>query len=649
MTARPWLMDRKPHLVAAVVLGLLLWIARDSAGLRRLDDLLFDARAAWAARTPWPRTIPPPQDILLVDIDEASLEALDDYVGQWPWPRIVHARLVEFASAARVIGFDILFLGQDRRQPVYDQRFAETMRDMGRVVLACHRAPGAGASPRWSMPEPALAEAAAAVGHVAVMEHSVALVRDHQPLLADGDRPRPSLPLAMVQVAETADGSSPESGAFPSGPTRRLGLDSNTRLRFVMPVPEAFDRIPFLDVMRWWQQEDRQPMLDHPERERFRDRSVLVGLSAAGTPHDLVATTLGPMPGVYVNAAVLHAMQTGAVWRMSGPVGDAILLAIALVLPVALHWRPRARTLGAWLGGPLLGAALALLLADSLRWMPGLVLPGLGYAGMTAVAATVYAARETRRRQQLLALEAAKQRFTDMLVHDLKGRMAGISMALQVLERSLPDHPDRAASMLGTASVSSQRMMEQIHALLDIRRLQEGRLPVRLANRSGRALVESVLHENQAAADMMNVGFDLDAHDPPIRVDPDILGRMVSNLVWNAVQHADQGSTVRIAWRDGDDGAGPALHVANDGPRVPPEDLDRLFTAFVTGTLDQDARGSMRSTGLGLAFVRLGAEAHGGAVSLHSPWRNGQGVEVVLQLPPVSPTDGASVHPVAPR
>src|SRR5689334_11972213 len=94
--------------------------------LQRADNLLYDFTV---------RTLPSPSshEIAIVAIDEESLSAL----GQWPWPRRVHAQLIArlTQAQARVIGMDILFAEADDRDPEGDRLLAKAMRLHGRVVL----------------------------------------------------------------------------------------------------------------------------------------------------------------------------------------------------------------------------------------------------------------------------------------------------------------------------------------------------------------------------------------------------------------------------------------------------------------------------------------------------------------------------------
>ena len=113
------------YLILALVL-LAVWLV-DQGWLHVFDPLrarLSDARLARHALHS-----EPDRDIVLIDIDERSLAEMSDSVGRWPWPRSVHAELVEGIERQRprAIVFDILFSDPDRARPEGDQYFAEVI------------------------------------------------------------------------------------------------------------------------------------------------------------------------------------------------------------------------------------------------------------------------------------------------------------------------------------------------------------------------------------------------------------------------------------------------------------------------------------------------------------------------------------------
>ena len=107
--------------------------------------------------------------------------------------------------------------------------------------------------------------------------------------------------------------------------------------------------------------------------------------------------------------------------------------------------------------------------------------------------------------------------------------------------------------------------------------------------------------------------------------DPDALGRLLVNLLDNAVRHAASAVSVSVRAQDG----WAVLVVADDGPGIAAEDTERAFGRF-SRLDDARSRDGQEGAGLGLAIVRSTAEAHGGSVTLGDA---GPGLRATVRLP----------------
>ncbi len=257
----------------------------------------------------------------------------------------------------------------------------------------------------------------------------------------------------------------------------------------------------------------------------------------------------------------------------------------------------------------------------------------LGLGGATLLQGTLSWSEERRRRRHLEAVEAARRQFTDMLVHDLKRRMSSILMSLSVLEDTGAVDTERRGILTETIRASAERMLLLTGNLLDIRKMEEchfvlHREPVDIGE-----LVRICLREHRGACDLSGVAVHPGGPEG-VRVDADrgILLRVLANLLWNALQHAPEGSVIELGWTASCDTL-VALHVANRGSVIPPGDLARVFTAFIADEVVPE-NSLVANTGLGLTFCKLAVEAHGGAIKLASPWPgHDDGVRVDVTLP----------------
>ena len=244
----------------------------------------------------------------------------------------------------------------------------------------------------------------------------------------------------------------------------------------------------------------------------------------------------------------------------------------------------------------------------------------------------------------LARLDAAfdsQRRFVANASHELRTPLAVIRTEVDV---TLGD-PAASTAELRTmgevvrdASVRADRLVD---ALLLLAR-SEGQTRSGLQHREPVDLAGLVPAAVAAvAAEASARGLAMTAHTAPTRVegDPQLLERLVGNLVENAVRHNVQGGWVTVSTGTGTGtgtgfgtgtGTGPGawLTVANTGPVLPPDEVDELFQPFRRGGT---ARTGSRGAGLGLSIVRGVASAHGGAVDA-TP-REGGGLEVTVRLP----------------
>ncbi|MGA8052686.1 MAG: CHASE2 domain-containing protein, partial [Burkholderiales bacterium] len=152
---------------ALVLLVLVPLLLTDVLG--RADLVIYD----WCVRS---FARPPRQDIVIVAVDEPSLQRL----GRWPWSRRVHAQLVDRLTRfeARSVALDLLFVEPEVGDPEADRALAAAIAANGRVVLPVAPARlGGGLATGELKPLPELAQAAARLGHVDVRLDDDAIAR----------------------------------------------------------------------------------------------------------------------------------------------------------------------------------------------------------------------------------------------------------------------------------------------------------------------------------------------------------------------------------------------------------------------------------------------------------------------------------------
>lgn len=229
--------------------------------------------------------------------------------------------------------------------------------------------------------------------------------------------------------------------------------------------------------------------------------------------------------------------------------------------------------------------------------------------------------RDTTERHRLRRLREDMQ---NMLVHDLRNPLSAIEMAMSFLDQS-ETLADGEREVVQLAQRNSARAVMLVTGILDVARLESGRLPLEQRPAPLKPLVDQVvdsmrpLSTQRAVAIQSYVPVDL----PPAWVDERLVLRVLQNLLDNALKFAPDQSEVRIS--AGVQGDFLRVAIADQGPGIEPALQQQLFEKFVRG--DHHRKGS----GLGLAFCRLAVEAHGGEIGIEST--GAKGTTLVLTLP----------------
>ncbi|MCP3144072.1 HAMP domain-containing histidine kinase [Pyxidicoccus sp. QH1ED-7-1] len=200
-------------------------------------------------------------------------------------------------------------------------------------------------------------------------------------------------------------------------------------------------------------------------------------------------------------------------------------------------------------------------------------------------------------------------------------------MTLSWMEQELPPGKGVLSDSVRTGLAVTARLDRMISDLMDVPRLEEGRLePRRVPFRVDR-LLEEVRSSLEGAARARKLTLDVAAPEALELVgDSELLVRVVENLASNALRYTPTGGRVRL-----EAGVAPEcrwLAVRNDGPPIAPETRARIFDKFVQGEAEKDSR---RGYGLGLYFCRLATEAHGGQLSVEDT--PGWPTSFVVRLP----------------
>jgi signal transduction histidine kinase len=218
-------------------------------------------------------------------------------------------------------------------------------------------------------------------------------------------------------------------------------------------------------------------------------------------------------------------------------------------------------------------------------------------------------------------LERSRRETQRLVSHELKTPLASIAGFGAMLERYELDREEQRR-VAGLIRGEADRLGRMVVSFLDLERLGSGRWPAerRLLDLSN--LAARRCQSLEASRDGAVLRFDAPAA-ATILADPELVERLVDNLVGNALKFSPAGAPVEVTV--GSDPAGVSLQVRDRGPGIPEEALPRLFERFfrVPGS-------STPGTGLGLALVREIAEWHGAEIRVSSAFRQGSTFTVIF-------------------
>jgi len=231
--------------------------------------------------------------------------------------------------------------------------------------------------------------------------------------------------------------------------------------------------------------------------------------------------------------------------------------------------------------------------------------------------------------QRILELEELRDSLIYMIVHDLRTPLTSIIGGLQLVVDA--DFEQRLTEEFVSAGlVSAKRLLEMVNTLLDINKMEKGELVElelgevdfnQLAEEAGKQLGGLIIEHNH------ELELELDPRCPPIWADAEKLQRVIVNLLGNAVQFTPAGGHIRLQSQCTGDML--QFSVSDDGPGIPEEEQDRIFEKF--GQAATRREGHKYSTGLGLTFCKMVAEAHGGRIWVDS--EPGKGSTFSVSIP----------------
>jgi len=229
---------------------------------------------------------------------------------------------------------------------------------------------------------------------------------------------------------------------------------------------------------------------------------------------------------------------------------------------------------------------------------------------------------------RLKEVDEMKSEFVHTVSHEFRSPLTSIRMALDLLleDKNLDEEQQE---LLEAAEEDSQRLMALVEDLLDLSKLESGRLELDFQATQVNELIESAARTLRSQAEEKDIDLNVEpAQDvAEIWADSHKTTWVLTNLIGNAIRYTDSGGEVTVESRSGKNQV--YVSVSDTGSGIPPEYQDKIFEKFVR-VGDDDSIGS----GLGLAICKEIVEAHNGQIWVES--EVGEGSTFTFTIPTLS-------------
>jgi signal transduction histidine kinase len=230
--------------------------------------------------------------------------------------------------------------------------------------------------------------------------------------------------------------------------------------------------------------------------------------------------------------------------------------------------------------------------------------------------------------QELRELDKMKTQFVSQASHDLRTPLTAIKGSLDNLLMGIAGAlNEKQQKVMTRATTSVDRLTNLINDVLDLNRIETGRIVLEKSDIPFKALVDNIIKENQPAADQKQITLNANLGDEiTLHIDSSKVERVVGELISNAIKYTPDNGTVDVGLSC--EGDSVSLSVNDSGIGMTPEECGKIWERFYrTSASKKFAKGS----GLGLSIAKELVELHNGTLSVTSEYN--QGTMFVMTLP----------------
>lgn len=225
-------------------------------------------------------------------------------------------------------------------------------------------------------------------------------------------------------------------------------------------------------------------------------------------------------------------------------------------------------------------------------------------------------------------VERLKQEFIAMVSHELKTPLSSVQNYLELLAKGVYGTLTKKGSQkLPTIESNIKRLIDLIKELLDVERLESGKMSMNPSRTTTHWIVERSIESVRVPADEKQIDIISNVADTELKVDADRLVQVMINLLSNAIKFSEPSGKITISSID--HGEEFEFQVEDHGRGIPSSHVDKVFEKFQQVTTDDSRKHG--GTGLGLAICKAIVQQHGGEIGVSST--EGKGSTFWFRLP----------------
>src|SRR3954464_9284111 len=243
--------------------------------------------------------------------------------------------------------------------------------------------------------------------------------------------------------------------------------------------------------------------------------------------------------------------------------------------------------------------------------------------------------------RKLRELAKVRDDLMKMIVHDLKTPLTSVLATLEMLsDGDFGGVTISQKAAIGDAETKSEDLLALIDDILEVARIEEANISLSLTPIAPAALLAELVHEwgHRFQQEQSTAAISVSDDAPVFTADRNLIKRVFSNLIQNAVTHSSHPIHLELGARRA--GQGALCTVSDNGPGIPSEYHEIIFRKF--GQVEMPRTPRTRSSGLGLTFCKLVVERHGCPVGVKMPEGKGSAFYIELPSDPVALDQQAS-------